>query len=143
MSTSSLIRVAAAIFAVAVFAPQLHAQEAQYQEVQQQDVSTALPGTWQSADGTPFAYTFDSKGTYVYVGSMGGSGLSTQIAEKGTYTVSGTTVTIQTRGGLIASSNGYRQPVKPETTVGRLLVVETQGGPRTVLAFPDGRVFSK
>ena len=143
MSTSSLIRVAAAIFAVAVFAPQLHAQEAQYQEVQQQDVSTALPGTWQSTDGTPFAYTFDSNGTYVYVGSMGGSGLSTQISERGTYTVSGTDVTIQTRDGIITSSNGYKQPVKPETIVGRLLLVNTQSGPGILLTFPDGRVFSK
>jgi len=143
MSTSFFTGVTVAIYVFAVLAPQLHAHETQYQEVQNQDVSTTLAGTWQSTDGTPFAYTFDSNGTYVYVGSMGGSGLSTQISERGTYTVSGTDVTIQTRDGLITSSNGYKQPVKPETTVGRLLSVNTQSGPQMLLTFPDGRVFSK
>lgn len=143
MATSFLTRVAVALFAFAVLAPQLHARETQYQEVQNQDASTTLAGTWMSTDGTPFAYTFDSNGTYAYAGSMGGAGLSTQISERGTYTVSGTDVTIQTRGGLITSSNGYKQPVKPETTIGRLVLVNTQSGPRMVLTFPDGRAFSK
>ena len=141
MSSSFLTLMIVSLFAYDVLAPQLHAREAQYQEVQYQDVSTMLPGTWLSADGKPFAYTFYSNGTYVYVGSMGDSQLSTQISERGTYTVSGTDVTIQTRDGLIISSNGYKQPLEPQTTVGSLRLINTQSGSRMVLTFPDGRVF--
>lgn len=143
MSRSFLTLMIVCLCVYAGLAPQLRAREGQYREVQYQDVSTVLPGTWPSADGKPFAYTFSSNGTYVYVGSMGGAGLSTQISERGTYTVSGTDVTIHRRDGLIASSNGYKQPLEPETTVGRLRLVNTQSGPRTILTFPDGRVFYK
>jgi hypothetical protein len=92
---------------------QIHARDAEYQEVQYQDVSGTLSGTWSSVDGKPFAYTFSSNRTYVYVGSMGGPGLSTQISERGTYTVSGDDVTLQRWDGLITSSNGYKQPFSP------------------------------
>ena len=96
-----------------------------------------------SADGKPFAYTFYPNGTYAYAGAMGGYPLATQISESGTYAVSGTDITIQRQSGLIASTNGYRQPLYAQTTLGRVGVVNTQGGPRMVLAFPDGRVFYK
>jgi hypothetical protein len=143
MSSSFLTPVIITLCVYAVSAPQVHAREEHYQEVQYQGVSTMLPGTWSSTDGKPFAYTFYPNGTYVYVGSMGGAGLSTQISERGIYTVSGTDVTIKTVDGLITSSNGYKQPLEPETTVGRVGLVNTQSGRRMVLAFPDGRAFYK
>jgi len=143
MSSSFITLMVASLCVYAVSVPQIRASEAQYQEVQYQGVSTTLPGTWSSTDGKPFAYTFYPNGTYVYVGSMGGPGLSTQISERGTYTVSGADITVQTRDGLITSSNGYKQPLEPETTVGRVGFVDTQSGRRMVLAFPDGRAFSK
>ena len=140
MSSSFLTLMIASLLVNAVSVPQVHVREAQYREVQYQD-ATMLSGTWSSVDGKPFAYTFYPNGTYAYAGAIGGYPLATQISESGTYTVSGTDVTIQRRDGLIASTNGYRQPLRPETTVGRVGVVNTQSGPRTVLAFPDGRVF--
>jgi hypothetical protein len=118
---------------------QTSASPSQYRNVQYESASTLLAGTWPSADGKPFFYTFSSDGTYTYVGSMGGDLLRTQISESGRYSVSGNVVTIQRQRGVIVSSNGYQQALGPETTVGRII----QNGSQVALAFPDGRVFLK
>ena len=143
MANSFLTLLIASLWLDAASASHVQGREAQVQQAQYQDASTALSGTWSSADGKPFAYTFYPNGTYAYAGAMGGYPLATQISESGTYAVSGTDITIQRQTGLIASTNGYRQPLYAQTTMGRVGVVNTQGGPRMVLAFPDGRVFYK
>ena len=107
--------------------------------VQNEGASRLLAGTWQSTSGKPFAYTFSSDGTYTYVGAMGGDLLRAQISEIGTYSVSGSEVTIQRQRGEIVSSAGYKEALGPETTVGRII----QNGSQAALAFPDGRVFLK
>src|SRR5215475_2022021 len=101
MSKVLLAVVTGGLFCVCM--SQTYASPSQYRNAQYGSASTLLAGTWRSADGKPFAYTFSPDGTYAYVGSMGSydlsGGLQTREAERGTYSVSGSEVTIQRQAG--------------------------------------------
>ena len=98
--------------------------------------ATMLVGTWRSGN---FAYTFNSDGTYVYVGAMGTSTMQTQISEQGTYGVSGNVLTVTRKRGLITNTNNYRQVLGPEVTTFPFRAGNTPQGPALQLTFPDGR----
>ena len=106
------------------------------QRIQLNDVSRSLAGTWRSGS---FQYTFSANGTYVYVGSMGGGAMQTQIAEEGTYSIAGDTLTISRQRGLITNSRNYRQVLTPQTTTFGWRLGNTQSGPAMQLIFPDGK----
>jgi hypothetical protein len=103
-------------------------------EVQFQNRS--LVGTWRSGN---FAYTFFRNGTYVYVGSIGTSGIETKTAEKGNYTVDGDKLIIQRHSGVIVTSVNHSQDLAPETRVYLWRLGYMQIGLRLRLLFPDGR----
>jgi hypothetical protein len=106
------------------------------QRVQSNDASRSLAGTWRSGS---FQYTFGANGTYVYVGSMGGSAMTTQISEEGTYSVAGGMLTISRQRGLITNSQNYRQVLSPQTTTYGWRLGNTQTGPAMQLTFPNGK----
>jgi hypothetical protein len=60
-----------------------------------------LVGTWRSGN---FAFTFYGNGAYVYVGAMGGAGMSTESSEQGVYSLSGNQLTIQRHSGTLKTS---------------------------------------
>ena len=107
----ALLAAAAALLHAASVGP-VHA-EPSMQKVQLNDASRSLAGVWRSGS---FQYTFAANGSYVYVGSMGGSAMQTQIAEEGTYSLAGNTLTLFRQRGLITNSRNYRQVLAPQTT---------------------------
>jgi hypothetical protein len=94
-----------------------------------------LVGKWQSGN---FVYTFFENGTYVYVGAMGGPQMSSQISEDGTYSVSGDTLTVTRRAGVVTTSMNYRRDLGVETTVFHWRLGTMQGRPALQLIFPNG-----
>jgi hypothetical protein len=94
-----------------------------------------LVGTWQSGS---FAYTFFDNGTYVYVGAMGGAMMSTQIAEEGTYRLSGDALIVTRQRGVVTTSQNYRRDLEIETTVLHWRLGTMQGRPALQLIFPNG-----
>jgi hypothetical protein len=106
------------------------------QRSQLNDASMAIAGTWRSGS---FQYTFNANGTYVYVGSMGGSAMRTQIEEEGSYSVARDTLVVSRRRGLITNSRNYRQVLTPETTTFGWRLGNTPSGPALQLIFPDGK----
>src|SRR3974390_443392 len=97
--------------------------------------SATFVGTRRSGN---FAFTFNSDGTYVYVGAIGTSGLNTQSSEQGVYNVLGDQLVVQRQGGRLLSSNGYTQNLEPQTTVYQWRLGNTPSGPGLQLIFPNG-----
>jgi len=104
-------------------------------QIQVQAPSTTLVGTWRSGN---FAFTFFDNGTYVYVGAMGGSLMSTQSSEKGVYSLSGNTLTTQRQSGVLTTSQNYRQELTPQTTVYPVRFGNSPNGPAMELTYPNG-----
>ena len=106
-------------------------------KVQSRDPSAIFVGTWRSGN---FAYTFSGNRTYVYVGAMGGAMMRTQISEQGTYEISGDKLIVSRQRGTLTTSQNYRQDLRPQTTVFRWRLGNTQSGVGLQLTFPDGGV---
>ncbi|HEY7173042.1 MAG TPA: lipocalin family protein [Vicinamibacterales bacterium] len=103
----------------------------------QPSAATALIGSWRSGN---FMYTFNADGTYVYVGALGGPALTTRSSEMGTYTVSGNKLILARKRGLIASTNGYRQELAPESIIYPIAIGRLPNGPAMQLTYPTGNV---
>ncbi|MGC4072265.1 MAG: hypothetical protein QM760_07075 [Nibricoccus sp.] len=98
----------------------------------------SIKGTWQSSN---FAYTFESDGTYVYVGRLGNAWtMSTEMSEEGTFRLTGDELVVNRKCGVITNSNGYRQNMAKETTVFQWQLGELNGRLAMQLVFPDGGV---
>lgn len=97
--------------------------------------SMTLVGTWRSGN---FAFTFYDNGTYVYVGAMGGAGMSTQSSEQGVYSLSGNQLTVQRQSGILRTSQNYQQQLAPQTTVYLVRFGNTPNGPAMEVTFPAG-----
>jgi hypothetical protein len=108
---------------------------AQAQSVQPS--ASALVGSWKSTQSSAL-YTFKPNGTYVYVITMGGAALRTGSSEAGRYSVSGDRLILARKKGVITSSNGYRQDMKPETIVYPIAMGRTPNGLAMRLTFPTG-----
>lgn len=99
-------------------------------------------GTWRSGN---FAFTFYGNGTYVYVGAMGNSAMSSQISEEGTYRVVGNILMVTRKSGVVTTSANYRRDLPVETTQYPWRMGLVQGHPALQLVFPTGgaQVFYK
>ncbi len=107
-----------------------------------QDSGNPFAGTWRSGN---FAFTFYDDGRYVYVGMMGNNMMSSQIAEQGTYRISGDSLVVTRSQGVVSTSQNYRRDLPVETTVYHWQLENMYGRAALLLVFPTGgkQVFYK
>lgn len=101
----------------------------------QSSPSAMLVGSWR---GGNFLYTFRPDGTYIYVGAIGGPGLSTRSSEAGSYSVTGGRLILARKGGVITATNGYRQDLGPKTIVYPIAMGRAPNGLAIQLTYPTG-----